>query len=149
MIERIFWGEIELALIVRGSFKKDGIEFFTPGTYSQQIGYMNRPSGYVIDPHIHNPVPRTVDFTNEVLFIKTGKVRVDFYNGAQIYLESVVLDKGDFILLTSGGHGFEILESAEIIEVKQGPYAGDNDKTRFLPITKDQLKLRGNYDSSK
>lgn len=29
------------------------------------------------------------------------------------------------------GHGFEILEETEMIEVKQGPYAGEQDKTRF------------------
>ncbi|HWA70558.1 MAG TPA: hypothetical protein VG821_12085 [Rhizomicrobium sp.] len=130
-IERIKHGELELALIIRHSFRKDGIEFFTPSSYSQQIGYMNRPAGYVIQPHVHNPVPREVEFTKEVLFIKSGRVRVDFYSEAQVYLESTILEQGDVILLAYGGHGFEMLEPTEMIEVKQGPYAGDHDKTRF------------------
>mgnify|MGYP000670938975 CR=1 FL=1 len=144
MIERILHEDKELALILRGSFKRDGIEFFTPDTYSQQIGYMNRPSGYVIPPHVHNPVPREVEFTKEVLFIKSGIVRVDFYSDTQEYLESSLLYAGDVILLAYGGHGFEMLEPAEIIEVKQGPYAGELDKTRFLPVCKDKIKMRGN-----
>ena len=131
-IERITYEAKELALIVRRNFRRDGIEFFTPNTYSQQVGYMNRPAGYVIAPHVHNPVPREVQYTKEVLFIRSGRVRVDFYNEAQAYLESTVLEAGDVILLAYGGHGFEMLEPTEMIEVKQGPYAGDHDKTRFV-----------------
>ncbi|OHX37133.1 hypothetical protein BJL95_20895 [Methylomonas sp. LWB] len=142
MIDRIESNGQELAVIIRHSFKKEGIEFFTPGTYSQQIGYMNRPSGYVIPPHVHNPVTREVHYTNEVLFIKSGKLRVDFYSEQQVYIESTVLEAGDVILLSIGGHGFEMLEPTEIIEVKQGPYAGDQDKTRFDAIAQNQIKLR-------
>lgn len=141
MIERIANNHQELALIIRASFHKDGIEFFTPNTYSQQIGYMNRPTGYVIPPHVHNLVPREVYYTNEVLFIRTGRIRVDFYSDNQDYLESAILVAGDVILLARGGHGFEMLEPTEIIEVKQGPYAGDQDKTRFKASLPTQMKL--------
>ena len=40
-----------------------------------------------------------------------------------------------------GGHGFEVLEELEMIEVKQGPYAGDRDKTRFVGRVPAELKL--------
>lgn len=142
MIERIINEDRELALILRGGYRKDGIEFFTPDTYSQQIGYMNRQEGYVIPPHVHNPVTREVHFTKEVLFIKTGKVRVDFYDDDQNYLESRILYQGDVVLLAYGGHGFEMLEASEIIEVKQGPYAGDMDKTRFAPVSAEHIRLK-------
>ena len=134
-IEHINNGDINLALIIRKDYQNDGIEFFTPNSYSQQIGYMNRPEGYVIQPHVHNPVPREVQYTNEVLFIRNGRVRVDFYSEEKVYLESRELISGDIILLIRGGHGFEMLEATEMIEVKQGPYAGGNDKTRFDPAT--------------
>ena len=133
MIHHIIHGGRELALIIRHSFRREGVEFFTPNAYSQQLGYMNHPAGYVIKPHVHNPVTREVQYTNEVLFIKRGRVRVNFYSDAQEYLESAILETGDVILLSGGGHGFEMLESTEMIEVKQGPYAGDGDKTRFVP----------------
>jgi hypothetical protein len=142
MIHSITHLEIELALIIRHTFHKEGIEFFTPSTYSQQIGYMNRPEGYVIAPHVHNPVPREVQFTKEVLFIKSGKLRVDFYADDQTYLESTILNAGDVILLAFGGHGFEMLEATEIIEVKQGPYAGDADKTRFQAVSNQKLLVK-------
>lgn len=125
--------QLVLAIIIYSSFYKQGIEFFTPDSFSQQLAYMNRPSGYKIQAHTHNIAPREVHYTNEVLFIKSGKLRVDFFDQQQNYLESRILEKGDVILLTQGGHGFEMLEPTEIIEVKQGPYAGENDKTRFKP----------------
>ncbi|MCK4821554.1 hypothetical protein KA005_37655, partial [bacterium] len=102
----------------------------------------NRPAGYVISPHVHNPVPRQVEYTKEVLYIKSGRLRVDFYSETQEYLESTILEAGDVILLAYGGHGFEMLEPSEIIEVKQGPYSGDQDKTRFEPVSGDQIKYR-------
>ena len=80
MIERVVYAEIELAVIIRASFKKKGIEFLTKDSYSQQQGYMNRPTGYIIPPHVHNSIVREVQYTQEVLFIKSGKVRVDFYS---------------------------------------------------------------------
>ena len=122
-----------MAIIVRSSFCSDGIEFLTPHHYSQQLGFMNRPQGYVIQPHLHTPVAREVQFTKEVLFIKSGKVRVEFYDDHQNYLNSRVLHQGDVILLAFGGHGFEMLEASEIIEVKQGPYTEEADKTIFPP----------------
>jgi len=143
MIETVNFGSSTLALILRATFKKEGIEFFTPNDFSQQLAYMNRPTGYVIPPHVHNPIRREVQFTKEVLFIKSGKVRVDFYTEEQVYVESRMLIAGDVILLAFGGHGFQIIEAAEIIEVKQGPYAGDQDKTRFAPIDAAQVKMSG------
>ena len=133
MIEHICDANKMLALIVRTGYREDGISFFTPNEFSQQLGYMNRPAGYVIPPHVHNQVLREVQYTNEVLFIKSGRLRVDFYSDAQAYLRSTILVTGDVILLAFGGHGFEMLEATEMIEVKQGPYAGDGDKTRFKP----------------
>lgn len=129
-----------LALILSSTFSGEGIHFFTPETFSQQLGYMNRPCGYVVPPHDHNPVPRTIEWTQEVLFIKSGKVRLDLYAPkSRNYIESHILTAGDVVLLAHGGHGLCMLEQSEIIEVKQGPYACEADKTRFAPIDDSQL----------
>lgn len=141
MIETVTHANTTLAIVLRREYRRDGIEFFTPNTFSQQLAYMNRPAGYVIAPHVHNPVKREVQFTKEVLFIKSGKVRVDFYDDGQNYLESRILNQGDVVLLAFGGHGFEMLEASEIIEVKQGPYAGEADKTRFAGIDGSKAKI--------
>ena len=135
------WYKIEhdgilLAIIVSVQFQESGIKFFTDDDFSQQLAYMNHPQGKIIQPHIHNPVPREVHYTQEVLFIKKGKLKVDFYTNDQVYLESRILQTGDVILLVQGGHGFEVLEELEMFEVKQGPYAGELDKIRFDPVAK-------------
>lgn len=135
VIERVTFQDKEYALIIRNSFNEPGIHFFTPNDYSQQLAYMAHPKGKVIVPHVHNPVPREVFFTSEVLVIRKGSLRVDFYHENQEYFGSKVLNQGDVILLVCGGHGFEALEDLEMIEVKQGPYAGDKDKTRFTSTT--------------
>ena len=105
---------------------------------------MKHPIGKIIQPHVHNAVQREVHFTKEVLFIRKGKVRVDFYTEHQAYLESYILETGDVILLSEGGHGFEMLEETEMIEVKQGPYAGEMDKTRFETVKNGSLKFPEN-----
>ncbi len=141
MVQTVSHGEQLLAIIVSHRFSEPGIHFFTPDDLSQQLAYMRHPAGREIPPHVHNPVPREVRFTQEVLFIRRGKLRVDFYDDDRNYLESRILEAGDTLLLAAGGHGFEVLEEVEMIEVKQGPYAGDQDKTRFASVDKDLLKV--------
>lgn len=132
-----------LAIIIYHDFVKDGIHFFTPDDLSQQLAYMKHRRGKIIDAHVHNPAPREVVYTQEVLLIRSGRVRVDFYDERRSYLESRVLQGGDVILLASGGHGFEMLEDSEMVEVKQGPFAGDGDKTRFDGIDDSQAIIKG------
>lgn len=119
------------AKIIRPEYDKEGIQFFTNSGLSQQVGYMNRPSGYVIEPHLHLRHQRTVQDTNEVLMILKGVVRVSFYTEKKQRFAQELVRQGDVLLLIKGGHGFEVIEKANIIEVKQGPYAGDADKERF------------------
>ena len=132
-IEYIKASDLLLAIIIYPDYKRNDncIEFFTEPEYSQQLGYMNRPKGYKIEPHLHRPVERTITYTQEVLYIKSGLVKVDFYDNDKNYTDSRNLTSGTVILLTHGGHGFEIIENSEIIEIKQGPFAGDKDKERF------------------
>ncbi len=128
-----------LAMIIRNDYVCEGVDFITPNEFSQQLAYMHHPAGKKIAAHVHNLVHRNVVMTQEVLFIKKGVLRVDFYDEYEDYLESRNLHAGDIILLVSGGHGFEVLEEVEMIEVKQGPYAGDADKTRFAGIDADKV----------
>ncbi len=120
-----------IAIVVHSQFDEEGINFFTPNKFSQQLAFMKHPAGKVIAPHVHNEVQREVTYTQEVLVIRKGQLRVDLFSDDTSYLQSMVLKGGDVILLASGGHGFEVLEDVEMFEIKQGPYAGDADKTRF------------------
>jgi mannose-6-phosphate isomerase-like protein (cupin superfamily) len=131
MIETISYANKLFAIIIPSDFSEPGVNFCTPHNLSQQLAFIKHAPGKLIDPHIHNPVPREVLYTQEVLLIKRGKLRVDFYDDDRNLVTSRELGAGDVILLAEGGHGFEVLEALEMIEVKQGPYAGDSDKTRF------------------
>jgi len=142
MIETVHHNGAILAIIVSDSYAGSGISFFTPPHFSQQLAHMCHPAGKTIEPHVHNAIQREVFYTQEVLFIKRGRIRVDFYGDDRCYLESRVLGAGDVILLASGGHGFEVLEDLEMIEVKQGPYAGDADKTRFAEVSVHELLVK-------
>ena len=133
-IEKIYHEGNLLSVIIRDNYHAEGITFITPDDMPHQLGYMNRDKDYVIAPHVHNRVPRTIEYTQETIVIKSGVVRVDFYGDNKEYLESRILYKGDIILLAYGGHGFKMIQPAEMIEIKQGPYCGTKDKVRFEPI---------------
>jgi mannose-6-phosphate isomerase-like protein (cupin superfamily) len=132
---------LELALVIRSSYGDPGINFVTGDDSVHQLGVLKWPRGHLIDAHVHNPMTRTIDSTQEVLFIRSGRVRVDLYGEDRLYRSSLELASGDVIFLASGGHGFEILEDADIVEVKQGPYRGEGEKTRFTPT--DNPEWRG------
>lgn len=141
MIEKILNGDVILGMIIRDNFVSDGVTFFTSNESPQQVAFMKHKSGKEIVPHVHNMVKREIFTTNEVLVIKKGKLRVDFYTDEKEYLESRILCKGDLILLISGGHGFHMLEDVEMFEIKQGPYVGEKDKNRFENVEPDKIKI--------
>lgn len=126
-----------LAIIVKNPPDKEGTQFFTSPELSQQLGMINYPTGHTIKPHLHNIVERHVRLTQEVLFIQAGKIRANFFDNQREYIESHILVKDDVIILVQGGHGFDVLEQVKMFEVKQGPYAGENDKTQFKPDYKE------------
>ena len=141
--DNIFWvmgaSESALALIVRSDFSAERINFLTPDFFGQQVAYMNRPKGELIQAHIHEPISRQLVGTQEVLYIRKGRIRVDFYESDRTYVSSTILEAGDLMLLNTGGHGFEVLQDVDMIEIKQGPFAEGRDKTRFTP---DSHKIR-------
>jgi len=130
-IETITYGLEPIALIIRSDYDEPGIQFFTPGSFSQQVAYMKHPQGHKISPHVHNMITRQVLYTQEVLLIRKGKIRVNLYDSNKTNIGYRILKTGDLILLCGGGHSFEMLEETSMIEIKQGPFAGDGDKTRF------------------
>ena len=134
MVIRIENNGILYAIIIDSNFSKPGVNFITPNDSSLQIGYISQPQGKSIKAHYHKKTTRTLYFTNEVIIIKKGKLRVDFYDLNKEYLESYILKVGDVMLLEAGGHGFKVLEDIEMVEVKQGPYVEDMDKDRFEGI---------------
>jgi hypothetical protein len=123
---------VPICHIIRAGYNPQNTEFFTPGDYSQQLGIIKYAKGGTIKPHYHNKVTREVHYTQEVLVIRKGKVQVNLFDHSLQFISHVTLSTGDVILLASGGHGFEMLEDCEMLEIKQGPYNGiEADKTHF------------------
>lgn len=128
-------GEL-LAIVVRADCDVDGVHFVTGDDATLQLGIMRHESGHRVVPHVHHPVPRMVEVTQETLYVRRGRLRLDLYTAQCVFAGDCELRSGDVVLLVSGGHGFEMLEPTEMVEVKQGPYVGNRDKTRFDPAAR-------------
>lgn len=131
-IEKVCDGDTLIAVIVKSVYapQKDA-EFLTDENCTQQVGLLNCPKDKIIQSHIHKPVQRNIVGTSEAIFVRKGLVNVDLYNNEKKHISTKTLAQGDLILLITGGHGFKMLEDSELLEVKQGPYLGVDDKERF------------------
>jgi hypothetical protein len=126
-----------LAIIISRRFcmPVGSTKFFTDNAASMQLGYFRHSAGHVIEPHRHTPAVRSIYDTQEMLLVRRGRLRVDLYNAENKVTDIRTLEAGDIILLVKGGHGFVCEDDTEILEIKQGPYLGEQDKTRFNPAT--------------
>lgn len=124
-------GEQVLGLIISGDYVPAKTEFLTPDSYKQQLGFIVYPKDSAITPHIHYEMERTLHGTSEVLFLRQGHCQVDFYLNDKSHFCTRDLKTGDVLLLVSGGHGFRMIEDTTLLEIKQGPYIGLQEKERF------------------
>ena len=141
MIEEISHNKKKFGYILRYK-KKFGVNFLTPKNLSHQVGFIKHKTKHLIKPHKHYKNIRKIEYTSEVLIMLSGKLRVDFYSDKEKYLFSKIIKKNDIIILNSGGHGFKVIETVEMIEVKQGPYNTKFDKKVFDNINDDVVKIK-------
>src|SRR3989339_1008949 len=118
-----------IAIVIRSNFKGKDMRFFTEDSSSQQLAFISHKKGKIIEPHRHNKIKREIYYTQEVDILKKGKIKVYLYTKNGEFFKNVILNSGDLILFASGGHGYRVIRDIEMILVKQGPYAGDKDKT--------------------
>tara|TARA_B100000989_G_C19528870_1_gene468529 strand:- start:3891 stop:4295 length:405 start_codon:yes stop_codon:yes gene_type:complete len=116
-----------VAIVLKNNFNKNGVNFVTPDRLSLQVGYMKHSQNHIIKPHFHIKQKRVVHNTNEILYVKKGKIRIDFFHRNKKFSHRI-LKTGDLIAIVSEGHGFKILEKTELIEIKQGPFSKKKDK---------------------
>lgn len=130
-----------IAIILRAQYTCEKTTFFSSPDFSQQLGYIVYKKDGEIKAHSHREVHRKITLTQEVLFIKKGRLVVNLYTQNKEYITSRELNSGDIVFLCSGGHGFKMLEDTEMVEVKQGPYSGkESDKESFEGIENDPGK---------
>ena len=143
MIEKIIYKKKILAIIVRTKkIKNKGTRFISPNNFTHQVGFINRSNGFSIKPHTHKKTLRKINNTSEVLFVKAGVLRVDFYINSKKYFFSKLLKKEDLIILNDGSHGFKIIKKCKLIEIKQGPFIKSLDKIRFNKIDEKKIKIK-------
>ncbi|MFC2122449.1 hypothetical protein ACFLRP_02045 [Bacteroidota bacterium] len=132
MIEKIEKDGNLIAVILRGNYESEGVDFITDDDNPLQVGVLTHPRGSEIKPHVHRSIPREISSIQEVLHIERGVVEALIYDDSGAQFGSWTLNADDTILLITGGHGFNILEDAKILEVKQGPYLdASKDKSRL------------------
>lgn len=132
-IEHVHAGEQLIAIIVSRDHNPPSIEFVTTPDLNLQVGLIKYPAGRAIQAHVHRPLERHIVGTGEVLFVRSGKVEALLYDDERQLVAQRVLQQGDLLLLVNGGHGFRMLEDTVMLEVKQGPYTGIDEKERFEP----------------
>lgn len=143
MIKKILYKKKIIALIINSEkFKKKGVFFTSPNNFTKQVGMINFNKNHYVKPHTHRRYLRKIYRTSEVLFIKKGILRVDFYTKRKKYLFSKILRKNDIIILHEGSHGFKILKDCSMIEIKQGPFVKSLDKTRFDKVEEKKIKIK-------
>ena len=111
----------------------EGLSFFSQDTEFIQVGIWGYDQGKELKAHIHNEVKREVLWTQEVLFVRRGKIRANVFDTQERKVAVLEVLAGDVIILLRGGHGYEILEDGtQVLEVKNGPYVGpDLDRRRL------------------
>jgi len=141
MIKLIKYKKKILGLIISHKQSKNKVNFYTPNSFTQQVGFISHNKGTYIKPHTHTKFLRKIYKTSEVLYVKKGKIRVDFYLSKKKYLFSKIVNKENIIVLNEGSHGFKIIEKCVLIEIKQGPFNSKIDKKRFNPVNEKQIKI--------
>ena len=142
MIKKITYKKKLLAMIVPESkLFKSGVNFVTPNHFTLQLGFISHKSKTYIKPHTHKNYLRKIKKTTEILLIRKGSLRVDFYSRKK-YLFSKVVNKNKILVLLEGSHGFKILKKCSIIEIKQGPFSLALDKERFNKIDEKFIKIK-------
>lgn len=116
---------IIVARLIPSDQWKEGLSFFSIDKEYIQVGTWNYPKGKELLPHIHNQVVRSIDRTQEVLFVKKGSIRATIYSLKGKIIGNCIVKEGDILILLSCGHGYKILENGtQVLEVKNGPYKG-------------------------
>ncbi len=120
-----------LAIFAQGTVRPDRTSFVTADGETMQLGFVVYPAGGAVTPHRHRPIERRLVGTAEVILVRTGRCIVTIYDEDGAPVADRELTTGDTVLLLAGGHGFEMLEDTVLLEVKQGPYTGLDEKEQL------------------
>ena len=110
---------------------RDGKTFYTDNNKDFQFGTFKLEQGEIIENHIHNSQKREINKTSEAIVVIKGSLKIMLFDNEKNFIDAVIINTNDAILLLEGGHGIEVIEGSKFIEFKQGPYLEDMDKKHF------------------
>lgn len=120
-----------IAIVHKDSDFRDGKTFYTDNNKDFQFGTFKLEQGEIIENHIHNLQKREINNTSEAIVVIKGSLKIMLFDNEKNFIDSVIINTNDAILLFEGGHGIEVIEESKFIEFKQGPYIEDMDKKHF------------------
>jgi hypothetical protein len=131
--EKIIDNGLLLAMIVRPGDWGEGLNCISSDEDFLQVVFWGYPKGKQLPAHVHLDSPRQSLKTQEVVFVRQGRLRADIFGADKKLFTSVELCQGDVAVFLNGGHGYEILEDdTKVLEVKNGPYPGpEKDRERI------------------
>ena len=104
---------------------EDGLSFFSEDEDYIQVGTWGYDAPKELLAHTHKEVHRDVAWTQEVIFVKKGRILAEIYDLSNKKVKDIECHEGDIIILLRGAHGYHILEDdTQVLEVKNGPYVG-------------------------
>jgi hypothetical protein len=131
VVEQVTCNGRPLCYVVRVGYAPESTVFLTPPEFKQQVGFVVYPAGGTIVTHLHMPLERHLIGTSEVLIVKKGRRLLDVHSDEREPVATRELQAGDIMLTNGDGHGFRMLEVTVLLEVKQVPYPGVEEKERF------------------
>lgn len=120
-----------LAYLIRAEATAPETLFVTPPDLPQQAGFVVYGAGQEVPRHSHPPVERRIVGTSEVLVVRRGRCELEIYDERRELVAKRNIAAGDIVVLVGGGHCLRMLEDTILLEFKQGPYMGPDDKERF------------------
>ncbi len=131
-VEKIYQDDLLLAVIVRdGTDDKEELLFPTPEGFPLQLGIHDRKKNIYLKRHNHVPFAELKNLrVQEFIYVEKGKLEFVLYHEKK-EIKRVVLTAKDMILLNCG-HSVEFLEDSKIIEIKQGPYRGNEKEKEYF-----------------
>jgi cupin fold WbuC family metalloprotein len=103
----------------------------SPDTEYLQVSAFRMNEGKTFRAHMHLPLERKTDITQESWIVIKGRVKAKLYDMDGTLLAEPILEAGDCSITFRGGHNYVCMEEDSVVyEYKTGPYMGQaKDKT--------------------
>ena len=75
------------------------------------------------------------------MIVKKGETQLKLFKYGKL-IKKIKLIKGDMVSLIDCEHSFVFKKDTVLYEIKQGPYAGKEDKIRFEAVDKKILNVK-------